>query len=302
LHRIALPVAVAVVALACAVGAAEAASTPLNLYEWSGPAPIVVAAESNGYDGKHVEVSIDRVFRGDLAPGGIVRVDVRRANRERSEHTEVDPVRLGEGEAYLLLLRPGRRAARDRTPIYELVRGALGARPLPAEGRAGVLELVADLVAIQELHDHDRIWERMSQLLDEDQPMLVEIALQQFVKFRQGGPRQLEPARRLLAHADPEIRRLATELLGQLADRHGAEVADSGPFLREELAGRARRDPEPAVRIAAATALDALEGPGVDEVLAEMAAEDPDQDVRYVAETLIYDRRTRRRPAQDRPN
>ena len=40
-----------------------------NLYEWSAVAPIVVAAQSLGEDGKYVEVRVERVFRGEIAAG-----------------------------------------------------------------------------------------------------------------------------------------------------------------------------------------------------------------------------------------
>jgi hypothetical protein len=228
-----------------------------------------------------------------------VRVDVRRANRARTEHADLDPLKLPEGEAFLLLLRPG-PAARRRPPVYGLVRGVRGARPLPDEGAAGVLDAVQVLVDIQDLGSHTRTWERMAKLLEDERPFLVEIALQQFVKFRQGGPEHVAIANRLLASSDAQIRRLAAELLGQLAERHPAVETEGGRFTREQLAARARRDPAPEVRIAAATALGSFEDAGVDEILAEMAAEDPDQQVRYVAETLIYDRRSERSGAEGR--
>jgi hypothetical protein len=288
------PVLPAALLLVLGSSGARAADGSLNLYEWTGPAPIVVAARSLGHDGKHVEVEIERVFRGDVEPAAIVRVDVRRANRERSEHADLDPLHLDDGDTFLLLLRPGRKTSPDRPPLYELVRGVRGARPLPAEGAPAILDAVDLLIGIQELGDDQRVWDRLADLLRDDRPLLVEIALEQLVKFRRGAPDHLEPVRRLLSHADPEIRRLSSELLGQLADRHPSIVTGAGR-LRDELAGRARRDPEPAVRIAAATALDAFDGPAVDEVLEEMASEDPNQNVRYVAETLIYDRRARSR-------
>jgi hypothetical protein len=222
-----------------------------------------------------------------------VRIDVRTANRERTEHADFGPLRLEQGQSYLFLLGPGRTLSPQRPPVHVLVRGVRGARPLPAEGSAAVLDVVERLVAIHDLGDHALTWEAMTELLSEERHVLVEIALQQFVKFRQGGPELVEAVRRLLAHTDPEIRRLSSELLGQLAGRHAAIVLGSAGAVRDDLAARARSDSEPSVRIAAATALGTFDGPAVDEVLEEMAATDPSQEVRYVAETLIYDRRTR---------
>lgn len=284
-------VVLATLLLLSSTGSARSGVDPLNLYEWTGPAPIVVAARSLGHDGKHVEVAIERVFRGALDASATVRVDVRRANRERTEHADLAPLRLDVGESFLLLLEPGGKASAGRPRLFELVRGVRGARPLPAEGAAAVLEVVELLVEVQDLRDHGRTWDRLTELLDDRRPVVVEIALQQFVKFREGGPDHLEAVRPLLAHSDAEIRRLSSELIGQIVERQASRGMAGESPLREDLAARARRDPDPAVRIAAATALGSFGGSAVDEILAEMAAEDPDQDVRYVAETLIYDRR-----------
>ena len=70
--------------------------------------------------------------------------------------------------------------------------------------------------------------------------------------------------------------------------------------LRNDLVSRARRDAAVVVRIAATRALGGMHDANVQKVLEEIARDDPDQNVRYAAERLIYDRRQREHPVDDK--
>lgn len=261
----------------------------LNDYEWMGPAPIVVVGLSRGANGPVEEFLVERTLRGDLPPGEVVRVRVRRANRELSENSPHERLLVEPDERYVLLLEPGRR--RGARIDYELTRGVLGARPLPAEGRQAVIDALARFVEIHRRNDHEWTWSELRAMLEEEHPLLLGTALDQFLKFRRGDPALLPRLTALLSHAEPRLREQSARLVGSILERHRDEPLDEGSALRAELVSRARRDGSVEVRVAATRALDGLPGTAIDDVLAEIARDDPDQHVRYAAERLLWERR-----------
>lgn len=292
--RAACPSLIGLVAVLLA--AAPGHGAELDLFDWSGVAPVVAEARIAGVDGGHVELAIDRVLRGELS--GNVFINLKRANRERNRVTHARGIKVVTGEEYIVLLGDRPVGRRGDLPVHPLVRGVAGLQPPPQEGRPAFDSALETFIEIHEMGSDNGKWVRFASLLDETNPILLETALAQFLKFRRGEPQLVASARPLLDHPRPDIRAHATELLGQLLDRWGPSALPDGPVLRGELIALARRDETLAVRIAATRALAAYDDDATDEIFEEIAASDPEQDVRYHAERLLYERRLRRGTAE----
>jgi hypothetical protein len=279
-----------IVILLSGLAAPGAMAKPQNVYEWSAVAPIVVTGLSQGQDGRYVDLVVERVFRGDLEPGSVARVDIRTTNRDRNRTMDPHALHLYEGERYLLLMKQGPRSS-SGTATYVLVRGVHGARELPAEGADLLYGALQQFVEIQDLKNDRHIWAGLTELLEVTNPIVLQTALEQFQKFRRGEPQLLITLRPLLDHPQAEIREDTARLIGQIVQRHaGDEIPEEGD-LRGELIGAARRDPAPAVRVWATWALGRFPDAAAEEVLEEISDSDPEQEVRYAAEKILLERR-----------
>lgn len=271
------------------------AAAPIDLYDWLGVAPIVVEARVLGAQGRFTEVVAMSVLRGEMQTGTRILVDVGEANAARPESQK--PLRLEEGDEYLLLLQAAPPRNREHKPSYNLARGVDGARLLPGEGRLALLEAVRQLVAVQDRRDELQVWNALRTMLEDPNPILVQTALRHHLKYHRGAAELLPSLQILLDHPRPDVRAGSAELIGQILERSGSD-SDAGPAgLLSTLYGCARRDPDPAVRAAATASLKSVEGHGSDEVLREIALQDADQSVRYEAEKILLDRRLRSKDA-----
>ena len=284
---------VAPLALALASPASRAA--PLNLYEWIAVAPVVVAGKNLGTHGKYAEFTVENVYRGETA--GEIKVNVRRANRDRDRFLYKHALRFEEGESYLLLLVRAATSDPNEKPAFELIRGVRGAREVPPEGSGPFLEAIERFARLQDQRDDRVIWRNLAEMLEGTNPILIETALDQFLKFQRAENRLLGSLRPLLDHPDPELRERTARLIGQLLMRNGEEPIPDVGTLQDELVARARRDDAISVRVASVQALDRLDSATVLEILEEIARDDPDQTVRYIAEKLIYDRQELQQPS-----
>jgi len=262
----------------------------LNLYEWLALAPVVAAGKNLGTYGKYAEFQVDSFLRGDGVSQGVIRVNVRRANRDRNRQVDKEALRFDKGLSYLLLLTPAATRRADALPTFELVRGARGAREIPPEGSETYLDAVRRFIRIQDRNDDLLTWREMSAMIEDTNPVLMQTALEQFLKFQRGDTRLLGSLRPLLDHPSPLLRERTALLIGQILERNGAEPIPDAPVLKSELVAKARRDNAVSVRVAATQALSGF-GSAVEEILEEIARADPDQSVRYAAERLIYERR-----------
>ena len=262
-----------------------------NLYEWLALAPVVAAGENLGTYGKYAEFRVDSFLRGEGVSRSVIRVHVRRANRDRNRQVDKEALRFNKGLSYLLLLTPAATRRPDAPPTFELVRGARGAREIPPEGGDTYLDAVRRFIRIQDLNDDLLTWREMSAMIEDTNPVLMRTALDQYLKFQRGDSRQLGSLRPLLDHPSPLMRERAALLIGQILERNGTEPIPHAPVLQSELVAKARRDSAGSVRVAATRALNGFGGRTVVEILEEIARADPDQSVRYTAERLIYERR-----------
>jgi hypothetical protein len=274
-----------------------------DLYDWCAVAPLVLAGESRGDDGKWHLFLVEEVLRGEPSlRGASIRVRLARANRDRDRTLHRAALHLTEGDSYLLLLEPSTRAGGTAAHAYEIVRGLEGVRELPPEGRSAVLGAMGKLIEVQELASDPRTWQRMGELLDETNPLVIETALDQFLKFHRAEPANLTSLVPLLDHPASALRLRAARVIGQVLHEHAEQEIPDATLLRAELIARARRDGEVAVRMAAAEALDGFGDDRVLDVLREIAASDPDQHVRYAAQKLIYERERKRGARAGVPN
>lgn len=288
-------VAVAVLIAAWASGVALAVTEPppdpirLGLYEWMGTAPIVVAADVVTDDGKYVQAITRTPIKGGLVAGDTVLIDLRRVNRDRE--VGVRPLDLAKGHAYLLLLGPSGRGAKEPHPVYDLVRGLAGARELPTEGAAAVVDAASRLARIQERKNDAILWSSVRELLDDPNPVLVDAALELVVKFRRESADLVPVVTPLLESPRPDIRRRAVLIVGRILTKPGTDSLPERGSLIGEMTGRARRDEDPTVRQTATAALAVLPDAGIDETLRTIGQDDPDQNVRFEAEKALYERK-----------
>lgn len=280
-----------------------AAAQQLNYFEWSAVAPIVVAGDSLGEDGRYVEFEIWRVIRGGgIAEGERIFVDLKFTNRHRRRSVDPKPLRLPEETRYLLLLEPGPPRGNPPQPTYRLTRGVRGARELPLEGAEAMVDLIRRFIEIHDLKNDALTWERLGELLEETHPLLIDTALEQFAKFRRGEPGLTLTLRPLLDHPEPGIREKTARVIGQILARHAAEEIPEVETLRSALIGLTLRDAEAAVRVAGTEALRGFPYEQVRVVIEEVARADADQHVRYAAEKIMLGHRQAAEGGEAPPN
>lgn len=272
-------------ALLLSLSATASAGRDLSLYDWMYPADEIIAGRALDEAGKNTAVSVERVFRGVIEPGETVEVQVKRANRERDDSEQ--RLTLAADTLYMLLLKP---AADPGAPMsYELVRGVNGARKVPEEGAPAVLAAVERFAEVQGVRDDAQQWHAFAMMLEETNPIVIQTALDQYLKFMRGTPELALRVRPLLRHPRPDVRASALELSGSLLERYPHDDFSDLQGLEMEIIGLARRDPSAEVRVAGVMALKGLADARVDAIWEEISRDDPDQHVRYTAERLRYE-------------
>jgi hypothetical protein len=281
---------IAIVLAAAGIGAARTANDPaqMTLYDWMYPAPVVVAGQVLDEAGRLTDVQIEEVFRGEVEPGSIIGVNIKKANRYREDFQA--RLNLEEGRTYLFLLQAAPSKDPDDRVSYRLIRGVSGTREVPAEGASAYLEAARRFAQLQSINSDELHWHALGMMLEERNPVLLLTALEEFLKFRRERPDLALRGRPLLQHPTPEIRQRALELCARILTRFPRDEIDDPEGLEMEIIGLARRDPSPDVRIAATHALVGLADASVEEVWEEISRDDPDQRVRYAAERLLYER------------
>ncbi|HZN56098.1 MAG TPA: HEAT repeat domain-containing protein [Candidatus Polarisedimenticolaceae bacterium] len=263
----------------------------LGLYEWMAVAPIVVAASVVSDDAKYIQAVTQTPVKGGVKPSEVVLVDLRTANRDRELGTR--SLDLERGRAYLLLLKPSSRGKNEAHPVFDLVRGTRGAKPLPPEGAEATIAAAVQLADLQERKDDELLWAKLADFIEDTNPVLVDAALDLFVKFHRESAEMIPVVEPLLDHPSTEFRRRAVLLIGRILARPSGEAIPERAMIVAELTGRARRDGDVAVRREATVALAALGDGGVDETLRTISRDDPDQNVRFEAEKALFERSER---------
>ncbi len=266
------------------------AEAPLDLYEWMAPAPIVVAGRALQRDGGWHDAEVLAVARGEVAPGTRIRIDVRSANRERNPRLR--PLQLEPGARYLLLLEPLAPHRQDPRPRFRLVRGIRGVESLPPERQGVLLQALRAFAALQTGRSEEAAWRTMTQWLEATNPVVLETALRQFLRYARADLSLLGYLVPLSEHPQERIRCLAVKLIGTVLRGAGPFGAEMRENVFAALVARARTDSAVGVRVAATVALASLEGTEVERVLEEIARADPDQEVRLAAARVRLGRAT----------
>jgi len=274
------------ICLLAMVAVSQVVAEGRNYYEWTAVAPDVVIAKVLGEEGRSPIAAVEQVLKGGLEPGVEFLIDLRDANKARLSHRT--KLRLLHGERYLLLLDQD-PTGRKRWPLYRLVRGVDGAKELPPEGEEALLDALRTFLELHEIEDHDRLWERHSDLLESVNPIVLRTVLEQYVKFRRGLPELVPSILPLAAHPAPDVRAGAVTLIGQIYQDEATGQEQEETAIEGELIALARRDPVVDVRIAATIAVARLPGEGALRVLQQISLEDPDQLVRYTAQKLLLE-------------
>jgi hypothetical protein len=251
-------------------------------------APFVIAAEIVADDGRFVRVVSRSAIKGELTVNAVALVDQRQANRDRDVGTPA--LDLTKGKSYLLLLTASPRGKKEPFPVFDLVRGVRGARPLPVEGSAATIDAASRLAALQQRNNDDVLWATLPDFLEDQNPLLIDAALDLYVKFHRESVALIPVLSPLLQSPRPDVRRRAALVLGRVLQRTGATDAPDRPEAIAELTGRARRDDDVGVRREATLALASLPDAGINETLRAIARDDPDQDVRFEAEKSVFAR------------
>jgi HEAT repeat protein len=163
---------------------------------------------------------------------------------------------------------------------------------VPAEGDQVLFDALVQFVEIHDLKSDSITWKRFAGMLEQNNPLLLQIAMDQMLKFRRGEPDLVMSLRPLLDHPRADLRERAVALMGQLVERHTPDGIPEEPNLRSELVAAARRDPVIEVRVAATAALEWFRDPAITEILQQIADTDPERAVRYTAESLLLRRRS----------
>jgi hypothetical protein len=266
----------------------QTGSSKLNLYEWMATASTVVVGESLGESGKYTSVRVTQVFRGEVTEGETIPVHVRKANRNRERFQP--PLTLEADKSYIWLLDDGEPRKRKGRLPFVLVRGTRGVREVPSEGTPAFLSAIERFARIQARRSDPVAWQSFEEMLEETNPVLLQTALDQYLKFRRERPDLLPALRPLFDHPRPDVRRRSLTLVGRVLDRFAQEKIPGLDEVQTEIIAMARRDPSVPVRVAATEALRGLRSEGIDRVLDEISREDPEQAVRYAAERLLFER------------
>ena len=296
---------ITMVIISCAAPCLPAADlsykiTDLNYFEWSQVASMVVAGQSLGEVGKLIEFRVSHSLRGEVEVGSVIQINLKAANRARRRSDYPFPLRLDADSRFVLLLEPGGQT-KSGEPLYRLSRGVRSAREIELESQQAVLGALSIFLEIQDFKDDRMTWNRLSELLEETNPILVRNALEQFIKFRRGEPTLFLSLRPLYDHPSDEIRQRAAELSAILLERHAIEEIPEHEALLTELIGVARRDAAIAPRAAATDALGQFGLERVETVVKEIARSDPDQNVRYAAERILLRYREEREELAKKP-
>jgi len=251
-------------------------------------APLVIVADIVADDARFVRAVTRQPLKGTLVANGTLLVDLRQANRDREMGTRA--LNLEKGRGYLLLLQASPRGKKEPYPVFDLVRGVRGAKPLPVEGSDATIAAVTRLAEVQQRNNDTYLWASLPDFLEDPNPVLVDAALDLYVKFRRETATLIPILSPLLEHPRPDVRRRAVIILGRALGRPDSAELPERPEVVAELTGRSRRDDDATVRRAATAALAALTDAGIEETLRAIAQDDPDQDVRFEAEKALFER------------
>jgi HEAT repeat protein len=234
----------------------------LGLYEWNGDRADRDRREHRrGRRQARSRPVVLSPIKGGLAVGAVILIDQRQANRDRE--FGVGGARPHEGQGVPLAVE-----ALDATQEYRRRRSttscvASAARGcFRSKGGAATIAAAARLAEVQERRSDEFVWETLPDFLQDENPVLVDEALDLYVKFRRERVALVPVVQPLLEHPRPDVRRRAAILLGRVLVRAEAGQVAERPEVVAELMGRARRDDDVAVRREATSALAAVAGCG----------------------------------------
>jgi len=274
------------------VGRVRADVEVLSLYQMTARAPLVARVRGLSGATRRPHVEVVRIFKGHYAAGTLQVVPTWIDRTDPIPGVEREVFR--EGEESILFLRPYvdefGRPGDDRT--FSVLSAARGKVDLPSEGSDAVVEAIVRFVQILELKDHNEQGVALRSLLRESSPMLLEAGIEECVRFRFVIPEDADAILSLLAHPRPGFRAGAIGLVRILVlDFPSAD----NQRLFDSVAGAARLDSDPSVRIGAVRALESFGTEAAFVVIERIGRFDSNQDVRYEAQVAAYHLRDRLR-------
>ena len=281
---------VALLGLVCLLAPddARAGITRLTLWDKSFRAELVVRVTVLDPDDRLAIMRVDEVIKGTYRQE-LLKIVFRAENFAREMWEE--RVEFVQGAELILFLEHFRKRGIIQKPDqFALLKGTQGKVDVPPEGSKAFLEAVRRFGEIQTMGSQLAIWKAARELLEDENPYLVEAGFEQILKFRLADE-ELVPV--LLGHLDAQavpFRQQAARALGQVFEeyRYKDEVLDSEDHMRDLLLHKAINDQSEVVRVESIRALEAKWDEALLPSLRRIAEEDPSQAVRYQAERAIY--------------
>jgi hypothetical protein len=267
---------------------AGAGITQLTLWDKSFRAELVVRVTVLDPDDRLAVMQVDEVIKGTYFQETL-KVVFRMENFAREMWQE--RIEFVEGGEMILFLEHFRKRGIIHKPDqFALLKGTQGKVDVPPEGADAFLQAVRRFAEIQTMGSQLAIWRAARELLEEENPYLVEAGFEQILKFRLSDE-ELVPV--LLTHLDAQavpFRQQAARALGQVFEeyRYKDEVLNTEDHMRDLLLHKAINDQSEVVRVESIRALEAKWDEGLLPSLRRIAKEDPSQAVRYQAERAIY--------------
>jgi hypothetical protein len=288
--------------LSSAIGASTAAPATepgrLNLFQLTSRAHLVVHVRVRDGGLKYAMVDVLDVLKGE-SPSGALRVAFRDFNFSRPPG--VGPIVFPNGQEEILFLVPCSQVPRSEKKreknrdLFDLFLGSEGRITVPAEGAGATFEAIRGLAAIAAMGPSSQI-DAFRDLLDSENPALVESALEETLRLRAVAPPLYSRLNRLLRSPSPGIRSKALRALAQMfgarVNRGAAqddEIQDQANIALAGVLEIGRNDPDEVVRVEAVRALAAWPArPDVAAELWNIARQDAAQSVRYEAERALF--------------
>jgi hypothetical protein len=269
-------------------------SEPLNLFQRTARATLVVHVRVRAGALKYAQVDVIRALKGE-PPARSLRIAFRDYNLHRPQGGE--PLVFPDGEEEILFLVPygpvprSQRKRAKNVDLFELMLGPQGRITVPAEGSAAFVDAIGRLAGIASLDPASQV-ESLRNLLDDPNPDLIESALDEILRLRAATPALYPRLGRLIRNPSPSLRARSLRLVTLLFGGTGSALEeDPLDLARETLAlvrERARNDPDEPVRVQAVLALAAWrDRHEVAGDLQAIARQDRSQLVRFEAERAL---------------
>lgn len=252
-------------------------------------AELVVRVRVLDGDNRLATMKVEEIIKGDY-DRETLRVVFRAMNLSRNYWEEKVVFPLGAHE--ILFLRPFVKKGKVNAPDqFELVGGHHGTEEVPPEGNDAYLQAIRQFVIIQGMGSQLAIWNQSRQLLESENPYLVQAGFEQVLRFRLADEEMVPVLLLRLEDETVAFRSQAARCLRDVFEdfRREKKTLTAEDHLRDMLLFKAMNDQSVDVRVEAIRTLQAGRDADLVPSFRQIAREDPSQAVRYQAERTIHE-------------